>query len=329
MEIVQYILFGDPSFNAQYAVVPAIIAAIISGASALANVIGQGVSNKKNRENVKESQQFQKDMYAQQLKDSLTYNSPQFKLSQLKHAGINPYLNSAFAGTEYSSSVPSTSTAVNQSPDFSGFGDAANSFFQNKIASKQLELLESQKANLDADTKKKGSEKNKLDEETNTQKILNQYLPQKEQSEIERNLAEIDKLRSDKNVNEERVKEIRQSISESLSRMKVNSATIRQIDAMVAKLNADTEYQKMINDYEKPFRDLGDDPNAGWTTKLANLLIQGFVAGYDKIFKPVNDVMKSLGEETREFINSLLNKYIEGFKKLTGNDYGSTSGGEW
>lgn len=238
MDIIQYFLFGDPSFNAQLAIVPAVLAAIISGASALANVIGQGVSNKKNRENVKESQQFQKDMYAQQLKDSLTYNSPQFKLSQLKQAGINPYLNSAFAGTEYSSSVPSTSTATNQSPDFSGFGDAANSFFQNKIAAKQLELMESQKDNVDADTDLKKKDADLKDVMISTQKVILENLPEQFRADLDIKWQTLENLGKEGNLTDATVRKTEQEINNLIAQedlTKAETANVRETTAYIGR----------------------------------------------------------------------------------------------
>lgn len=136
---------------------PAVMAALISGASTLASAGGQtaftAARNKKQRK-------WSEKMYQRQYDDNLAlwnlqneYNSPQAQMNRYKQAGLSPHLvyGSGNAGTASNIDAPQAPNVDLETPDLSEIGrgghNAVESYFNTQTQQEQLKQI---KTNIDA-----------------------------------------------------------------------------------------------------------------------------------------------------------------------------------
>lgn len=129
------------------------------GSSIASNVTNKNIANNANafNERMQDKQiAYEKEMYMQQLTDSLKYSDPSFLRERLEAAGYNPA--TLISGSNFSSpSMPSAggiaSPQATQIPaDFSGFGDsllnAFNLYNEYETKRSQRAVTDAQAANL-------------------------------------------------------------------------------------------------------------------------------------------------------------------------------------
>lgn len=137
---------------------PLVIAALISGGTALAgtgaNAISTGQMNRKSR-------QFSEKMYKMQFADNLrlwemqnSYNDPKAAKARLKAAGLNPALMyggsaAGAAGVASSVSAPSVIKPEFNTPDFSGIGEAGRAVSNSIMARYDVAIKEKQVENME------------------------------------------------------------------------------------------------------------------------------------------------------------------------------------
>ena len=118
-----------------------VLSSIVSGAFGL---VGTAMTNKSNRDQAQQSNEFNErmlqkqmdyntEMYNRQLSDELKYSDPSFIASRMVKAGYNPYLQNADVGSAVSS--PSAQginppSAVTAQQDWSGLGGSVNAAVQ-------------------------------------------------------------------------------------------------------------------------------------------------------------------------------------------------------
>lgn len=151
-------------------------ALIGAAASAGSSIFGNVLSAVSNANANKKSQQFAKDMYAQQRKDALAdvaaqneYNSPRSVMQRYRDAGLNENLIYG-NGTNAESAAPRASSPGSYSPqankwDLSGVGNSIASYYSIKSqqadldrTAKMLGIMDEQKKLLSAQTVKTLSE---------------------------------------------------------------------------------------------------------------------------------------------------------------------------
>lgn len=138
---------------------PIIGSALIGGASSLiSNIFGKKNNDKSNEQNLKIAQmnnQWNERMMQKQMDYNYSmwqkqnaYNDPSAQRARMQAAGFNPYMALGQIGSGTAGSVGGVNTPSAQSvtvqpyqPDFSGIGQAAQSYVANRIASKQAESV--------------------------------------------------------------------------------------------------------------------------------------------------------------------------------------------
>lgn len=217
--------------------------AIIQGASSLiGNIFGKKSNDDTNRTNLKIAQlnndwnerMLQKEMdynYDMWLKQN-AYNDPLAQRARMQAAGFNPYMalgqiGSGTAGSVGGVSTPSAQPVTMQpfQPDFSGIGDAAQSYVSNRIASKQAESVVSVN-----------------EEEANQLRIENQYKATQLVSEI------LERMENTRNT---KAKRIYQGIMNNYaddqfsSDIQLKNRQIQSIEADVRAKSVDTAIKEL------------------------------------------------------------------------------------
>lgn len=202
----------------------------------------------------KKGRAWQEQMYARQRADALAdyemklgdiralqseqreYDSYSSKLSRLKEAGLNPSF--AYGGENNgiqissqndvrSSSVPTPVTPSPVGAALSGFTQAGYRASQIALQNKQIALererVDFQRELSSAQALKALSERHLIDEETYNKGLENIFAESTLGKRIEQVNLSVEEAKS-------RISEIRQSTAESLSRLKLNEATILKID---------------------------------------------------------------------------------------------------
>lgn len=187
-------------------------------------IAAQKEENEKSRQFNREQAQWQNKMSIEQWNRENSYNDPSYQKYLMKRAGLNPDLmygqgstNSLSASSpEMASVAPASPTDVSNIVNKKSFGsmvgESAVSYLQNRIMSAQADKLEA-----DAD---------KARSDAAGQNIQNDFLPDLLKTGLDKSAAEIKKLASDANVNDNTVLSIVQGVKESVAR-------IRSIDAEI------------------------------------------------------------------------------------------------
>lgn len=202
----------------------------------------------------KKARQWQEAMYSRQRSDALadyamrlgdirdmqaeqrSYDSYSSKLARLKEAGLNPSF--AYGGENSgvqissqndvrSSAVPNPATPSPVGAALSGFTQAgfrsAQIALQNKQISLERQRVDFQRDLSAAQALKALSERKLIDNETYNKGLENIFAESTLGKRIQQVNLSVDEAKA-------RISEIRQSVTESLSRMDLNSATISKID---------------------------------------------------------------------------------------------------
>lgn len=190
---------------------------VASQIQSLANQIGQDKENQKAREY--NSQEAQK---SRDYNTWLLQNETQLKARDARSAGLNP----AFLNGSVLSNTPSPTTAPT----------SPNTFYPidpQMVLSN--DLLRAQAQNVDAQT-------NKVKEETERQKIENQYLGDLMQSNIKLNGSNIELNVANTNLSRKQAEEVSQAIGESEIRI---GKMVGEMNVMRKQVDIMTEEQKI------------------------------------------------------------------------------------
>ncbi|WGL31243.1 DNA pilot protein [Dipodfec virus UOA04_Rod_841] len=279
------------------------VGAIVAGVVAL---VGSVISAISNRATARENSKREFDMQRQLINEQNAYNSPGAVSSRYRSAGINP--TAAFSsGTAQGlqSSAGDAPSIDTPELDLAGpLGTAGSMLQQEKLIEAQRSLLQEQEhgvsldnqdkqnklddyeterdkkfANLDADTAVKQSQKNLNDLNADLADLEKQLKSGEitfKAEEYDRLLkkydAEIDLLKSNKNLTEQQIKEgiqaieeSKQRVNESQSREALNYAEKKLKDGIAAmqedekrKLKAEADRIERMNDSEEKQKAIDD-----------------------------------------------------------------------
>lgn len=229
-------------------------AAIVAGAqlaSTAASVSATGKLNKKNR-------QWQED----RMREANAYNHPAQQMQRFKEAGLNPHLIYG-QGTNGNQSAP-TALPDQKVPDFSGIGDAAQSYVATRVQQtqiqqmeKNIELAETEKSLKRAQEIATLSGSAKTDEERRQMVDLFQLKKDQLQADLKSTNAnillvdkQIDKVLAETNLTNEQKAKIKQDIAESQERIR-----LMKLDGNLKGKEA------VLKDLEINLRKMGINPN--------------------------------------------------------------------
>lgn len=207
-------------------------AAIQAAASAVgtaANVTATGKLNKKNR-------QWQED----RMREQNEYNAPSQQMARLRAAGINPHL--AYSQGSISNSSAGVNTPQSTPQDFSGIGDAAQSYVATRMQQTQLKQMEKAMEVQDSEKKLKEAQviatlkgAAKTDQELlEMQRLLETKVDQSKANlnqtnvntelatkQIEKTLQDISSSKTGEKLSQAQIQSITQGIKESAQRIKL------------------------------------------------------------------------------------------------------------
>lgn len=120
------------------------------GLASYLNYQSQKETNEQNLQIARDNRDWQEKMWNMQNQ----YNSPQAQMQRLKAAGLNPDLMYSNGTTGIAEGISSPSQATMQSPQLQGLDTSAlvQAIQNEHLMQGQLDLLRSQKNNVDADT---------------------------------------------------------------------------------------------------------------------------------------------------------------------------------
>lgn len=204
------------------------------------------------------------------------YNSPSAQMSRLKAAGLNPNLayGSNFQATAPLGGTPQPSPVT----DMSALGNKSN--FSNAVTSAlQAQLVEAQINNINADTKKKGSETNILDSDAKFRDAYNQGL-------LDTQNVQIKLSGSNMELNDANISVLRKKVSEIDANIEVLQKSATKIAAEALSVNTNT---KLL------------EKNIQWFDREASARISQLIASANLSSSEASMVRNSLDEAVATF----------------------------
>lgn len=240
-----------------------IAAAAISAGAALAGTAASALStgklNKKNR-------QWQED----RMREQNEYNHPAQQMARLRQAGINPHL--AYSQGSISNSSAGVNTPQQTPQDFSGIGDAAQSYIATRMQQTQIDQMKKSMEVADAEKSLKQAQEiatlsgaAKTDQELlEMQSLLQTKIDQSKanlnqtnvntqlaQTQIGKVLQDISASRTGQRLSEAQISNIKQTIAESSARIK-----------LLKSQGKNTDIDSEIKDVQKTMWKQGLNPNS-------------------------------------------------------------------
>lgn len=219
-----------------------IAAAAISAGAALAGTaattMSTGKLNKKNR-------QWQED----RMREQNAYNHPSQQMARLREAGINPHL--AYSQGSISNSSAGVNSPASHPQDFSGIGDAAQSYIATRMQQTQIDQMKKSIEVADAEKSLKEAQEiatlsgaAKTDQELlEMQSLLQTKIDQSKanlnqtnvntelaRKQIEKVLQDVSSSKTGQKLSESQITKIGQEIQESVARIKLLKSQGRNTD---------------------------------------------------------------------------------------------------
>lgn len=237
--------------------------AIIGGAASLiGNIFGSRSNSSTNKTNLKIAQmnnEFNERMMEKQMAYNTEmwnkqneYNTPSSQVNRLRDAGLNPYLmmGQGQTGTAQAAggvSAPSAQPVTMQPyhPDFSGIGDAAAAYMQNRLQSRKIDaevgLTRAQADSVFIENQFRAAkalgelyeQESRIDSnksKTQYQQIINKYADQMQQSQLQTELYRRNNMEADTKL------KMQQSIMNSLTLAKMPQAISLRLSQMATDI---------------------------------------------------------------------------------------------
>lgn len=265
---------SESPIGSRLKIAPAVAAAAITGGAAIANGVGnllsQANANKTNLQGVRETNAQNKELFERQLaweedmwNKSNAYNDPSAQVARLEAAGINPAFVLGNGSMAESSPMSSPSAPQLQAPkveplNFSGVSEGVSKLgsqlmeyymFKEKMDQDWVNILKD--TDLEPETKN-SIIKNKLFKSDNRTRIQNQLLAEKLQNVINQNALQQMEL----NIGQERNEELRKQWNRNKERH------VREMNLLIKQaLNVakDTELKGEDIESKKKLREIVDE----------------------------------------------------------------------